>query len=216
MPEYSLGRMPNPPDARDADYPFSLALPPIASTRNYRYWYPGPLKLDQDGYPACVGFTGANWMQSSPTRTKVTNDTGLELYRACKAIDGYNGDGTWDRVLMKVLQQRGHIKRYLWAANPQEMDEWLLEVGPVLIGIPWHESMFYPDENDFLDVDGQEIGGHEVLIRGINRSAHEPFYTITNSWGPDWGRNGDARIRRQDLRFLVFETWGSACTAEEV
>lgn len=211
--QFALGRVPGPEDPRDKEYPFSLALPARASLRTYRYWYPGPLELDQGSEPACVGYTGANWLQSSPTRTKVSHATGLELYRACKAIDGYAGDGTWDRVLMKVLQERGQVKRYLWAQNAVEMDEWLLERGPVLIGIPWLDTMFWPDKDDFLTCTGREVGGHEVLIRGINRS--DGFYTITNSWGPGWGRKGDARVWRDDLRALIFNSWGTALTAEE-
>lgn len=214
MSEYKLGRVPAPEDKRDADYPFRLALAATPSMRTYRYWTSGPVSLDQDGVGACVGFTGANWLQSSPVRTKVINQTGFDLYYACKEIDGYPGEGTWDRVLMQVLQNRGHIKRYLWAQNPNELDQWLLEIGPVLIGIPWLESMFDPDADGYLRVAGTEVGGHEVLIRGINRGA-KPFYTITNSWGRNWGDNGHARIARDDLRKLLFDSWGSACTAEE-
>lgn len=213
MTEYKLGRIPAPPDERDALFPFSLALPPAPSARTYRYWYPGPLKLDQAGVGACVGFTGANWLQSSPIRTKVTNQTGFDLYYKCKEIDGYPGEGTWDRILMKVLQAQGRVSRYLWAQNMSEVDQWLLTNGPVLIGVPWYADMFDPDADGTVHVGGGEVGGHEVLIRGIN--TRTGVYTFTNSWGRNWGLKGDARILAADLHRLLFSEWGTACTAEE-
>ena len=211
---FPLGRLPNPIDDRDKDYPFSMALGPIpAAMRNYKYWTSGKLRLNQGNEPACVGYTGANWLQASPIRTKVTNETGLELYRECKKIDGYDGAGTWDRALMKILKERGHVETYLWAQSPTELDRWLLEKGPVLIGVPWYSDMFYTNKKHFVSVGGGEVGGHEVLLSGINVSGEH--YTLINSWGPGWGNKGSARISKKDLHRLLFNEWGTACTALE-
>ncbi len=211
-----LGRIPAPPDDRDKNYPFMLALPQgvFATQRRWRYWAHGRNVLDQDGVGACVGFAGANWLQSSPVRTPANNQTGFDLYYACKAIDGYPGEGTWDRVLMKVLQQQGRIKRYLWAQTPAELDVWLLEMGPVLIGVPWYSDMFYTNEDGLIrGLGGGQVGGHEVLLRGVNLNTG--IYTFTNSWTRHWGRNGDGRITKADLFQLLWVEWGTACTAEE-
>lgn len=213
MTEYTLGRIKGPEDPRDKEYPFSLALPIGASTRTWKYWTQGKLKLNQGNQPACVGYTGANWMQASPTRTKVTNTTGLDLYRECKKIDGYDGDGTWDRILMKVLQAQGKVEKYLWAQNPHELDQWLLTTGPVMIGVPWTSDMFSVDKKGFIHITGSEVGGHEVLLTGVNLNTGH--YTIVNSWGEGWGVKGTCKISRKDLHSLLFEDWGTACTAIE-
>src|SRR5258708_3673045 len=99
-----LGRIENPPDSRDADHPMSAALPMVLPARpKKKVWRRGPKRLNQSwngAKPRCVGFAGANWKQALPTYTTVSNAVGDELYLACKAIDGYAGDGTYDRALM--------------------------------------------------------------------------------------------------------------------
>ena len=74
-------------------------------------------------------------MQNSPVRDKVGNQTGIDLYRACKQIDGIpNEEGTYARALLKVLQGQGRVGRYLWAQNPTDIKNWVLTTGPVMVG----------------------------------------------------------------------------------
>lgn len=35
---------------------------------------------------------------------------------------------------------------------------------------------------------------HAVLGIGYNKTAEIPYYTIKNSWGPDWGEEGYVRL----------------------
>lgn len=221
----ALGRV-HVEDPRDTAYPMTLHLatvaPPVYTSR---YWYPGTLVLDQDGVGACVGFTGANWMQNSPTRTKVVNQSGFDLYNECKKIDGIPDiEGTYDRALMKVLEAQGRIVRYLWAQSGDELKQWILTTGPVLVGTNWYERMFDPEHTgavagfkvgDFvLKIGGNVAGGHEYLIRGYSRP--RDAYKMRNSWGPHWGMaGGEAWIARADLERLVFQENGDACAAVE-
>lgn len=214
---YQLGRVQAPP-SRDSDYPFALGLtgvPELSALPQSRYWTEGPQKLNQGNLGACVAFAGANWKQSRPTTTQVTNQSAIDDYYACKAIDGLppGTEGTYDRALMQVYQSQGRITRYLWAQNPDEFKRWILGVGPVLIGTPWYEQMFNPDEKHFLTIGGNEVGGHETLIRGY--SNYRKAYALQNSWGPLWGNNGNAWLREEDLPRLIWRSWGDACTAEE-
>lgn len=220
----SLGRIPGPSDSRDRDYPMALRLVAAAAPPKSRYWYPGQATLDQGSLGACVGFTGANWMQNSPVRDKVGNQTGIDLYRACKQIDGIpDVEGTYARALLKVLQGQGRVGRYLWAQNPTDIKNWVLTTGPVMVGTAWTESMFTPDANGYLTVAGNEVGGHEYLIRGY--SADRDAYLCRNSWGADWGihkgsswygRGGEFLLKRADLEKLVFQMWGDAIGVDEV
>lgn len=190
-----------------------------------RYWYPGQVSLNQGAVGACVGFTGANWLQNSPARTKVVNQTGFDLYYACKKIDGLppNVEGTYARVLLKVLQAQGKVSRYLWATKSEDIKQWVLSTGPVLVGTPWLESMFYPDSEGTVKPQGYEVGGHEYLIRGYSRPRDS--YRCRNSWGATWGvgRNsawsgngGEFWIKRTDLENLIFSSWGDAVGVEEI
>lgn len=206
---YPLGRVPAPPDVRDRDFPFALALPPVALTElpPSRYWRRGPTRLNQGTLGACVAFAGANWQQSRPLTTAVTNQSAINDYYACKAIDGLppGTEGTYDRALMKVYQDRGQVGRYLWAQNPDEFKAWILSTGPVLIGVPWFEQMFNPSADHYLTLAGNEVGGHEILVRGY--SNYRKAYGIENSWGPNWGDNGLAWLHESDLPRLVWNSW---------
>lgn len=222
----SLGRVAAPVDVRDRDYPMSLllaAVPPAIPPS--RYWYPGQATLNQGSLGACVGFTGANWMQNSPVRDRVTDQTGLDLYYACKQIDGLppGTEGTYARALLKILQGQNRIGRYLWATQPSDIKTWILSTGPVMVGTPWLDGMFSLDADGYVKVQGAQVGGHEYLIRGYSRP--RDAYRCRNSWGPFWGigsgsswagLGGEFWIKRTDLENLIFNTWGDAVGAEEV
>lgn len=220
-----LGRIEGPPDARDRNFPMANVLRLATNLPTSRYWYPGQQPLNQGSLGACVGFTGANWLQNSPTRTPVTNQTGFDLYAECKKIDGIpNTEGTYARALLKVLQSQGKVGQYLWAQRPLDIKEWVLSTGPVLVGTPWLEGMFALDMEGYARVQGYEVGGHEYLIRGYSRP--RDAYRCRNSWGAGWGigasvgawagNGGEFWLRRADLDNLIFASWGDAVGVVEV
>lgn len=217
-----LGRVEGPRDARDANHPMAAVLEPLfgsaAKIPASRYWYPGLVTLDQGSLGACVGFTGANWMQNSPTRTKVSNQVGIDLYRECKKIDGIpDQEGTYARALLEVLRGQGKVSRYLWASSIADVKSWVLGVGPVLVGTPWYDGMFDPDQDGTAHPTGQVVGGHEYLIRGYSRPL--AAFRCRNSWGPSWGigegsnwagRGGEFWVKEGDMESLIFGDWGDA------
>lgn len=219
-----LGRVPGPEDQRDALFPMSLNARLSGPLPTSRYWYPGMTPLDQDGVGACVGFTGANWLQNSPARSSVVNKTGFDLYAECKKIDGIpNTEGTYARVLLKVLQAQGYVARYLWAQDGLDLKSWVLGVGPVMVGTPWTDDMFDPDADGFVHPTGNIAGGHEYLVRGYSRPLDA--YRCRNSWSNQWGigegsrwagNGGEFWIKRVDLDDLVFgHNWGDAVGIEQ-
>jgi len=116
---------------------------------------------------------------------------------------------------------RGEISQYNWCINPAELQETLLQRGPVCVGTNWYEDMYDPEAkygNQYLKVSGRIVGGHEYLINGINTNPAEgpPFYRMKNSWGRGWGKSGTARIAMDDLHHLIFDEWGDAVLIKEV
>lgn len=177
-------------------------------------WRGGPQRLDQGQHGYCVGFAAANWEQNRPTYTPVTNQTGIDLYMACKKVDGMPGvEGTYDRALMKVLVSQGRVSTYHWAQSSAELKDWILSTGPVLVGTNWYEGMFDPDTGHVIHLTGSVAGGHEYLVRGYDHA--RDAYRIRNSWSANWGDNGEAWLRAADLGRLVFAEGGDACAAVE-
>jgi aminopeptidase C len=63
------------------------------------------------------------------------------------------------------------------------------------------------------------VGGHEIVISAVNLEPDDegpPFYRIKNSWGTSWGKNGTARIAKDDLDDLIFAQGGDTVLIKEV
>lgn len=212
MPRYGLGRL-VAPDPRDARYPMRLALDLAAPLPTSRHWVTGPV-LDQDTLPHCVGFAWAQWLMTSPTRTR-TGPSPAEIYHAAQKVDEWPGeayDGTSVRAAAKVMTDLGRMANYVWAQSVDELRRWLLLNGPVVLGTSWLEEMFEPDRHGFLTVAGAEAGGHAYLCCGWSNSA--AAFRCINSWGRGWGQNGRFWLRPADLGRLL-EMQGEACAALE-
>lgn len=215
MPDYSLGRIPSPPDQRDLNFPMSLVLGTVVALPKRRMWRAGTFKLNQGNLGACVGFTGANWLQNTPVRTRVTNQTGFDLYQACKKVDGIpNTERTYSRALLGVLQKQGVVRRYLWADSLANIRDWVLGVGPVMVGTAWFNDMFDPDRSGQVHASGSFVGGHEYLVRGFDVKTQ--LFRCVNSWGPNWGLNGEFTVSAADLTSLVFGNGGDAIGVDQV
>ncbi|MER6844861.1 hypothetical protein [Streptomyces platensis] len=107
----------------------------------------------------------------------------------------------------KALRRRGLIDQYGHATTAEELCM-LLQTGPVLMGMPWHDSFFSPVSSiALLDEipDWQSspvVGGHEVLITAIESVAQiEGDFTYEhtvlrcrNSWSTSWGDGGSFRM----------------------
>src|SRR5262249_35581441 len=87
----------------------------------------------------------------------------------------------------------------------------LLQHGPVLQGMPWHEAFFQPDNDGFIDADptwvsSSIVGGHEVEALGIEVDSDDAFnsvITYANSWGTSWGEGGRFRMRLRTYEQLT-------------
>jgi hypothetical protein len=75
--------------------------------------------------------------------------------------------------------------------------------GPIMVGTAWLQSMFDVDRRGVIDVDRSSpiVGGHEWVIDGYDLD--EGVAHMVNSWGTSWGRDGTAKIRLGDLRWLL-------------
>lgn len=196
------------PDRRDERYPIAFQV----SDRRSRTWGLGPV-TDQGSTPHCVGYAWAGWLAAEPVRQRPMDPDGI--YRLAQYLDEWEGeayDGTSVRGAAKVLRTTGHVSEYRWAFDIDTALSHVMEAGPVVLGVDWHDGMMETDRDGFVWPYGRVVGGHAVLWYGAD--LRSGYARVRNSWGPAWGLRGNCRITLDDLDGLIRRD-GECCTAAE-
>lgn len=231
------------PDERDANFPMRLMLDPLREqffprglppgTRHYRQ---GAV-LNQGATGTCVGHGWAGWSYGAPLMTKPSAiPTPFELYRRMVQIDEWRDNdheatapdsqlqfGTSVRAGVKVLQELGCVKSYLWTQDVEDVRAWhLAGLGGVVLGVNWSEGMEQTDADGVIHYTGRNLGGHCVKTTGWSDTLKVRSGTlrtrravrILNSWTRSWGQNGRAWVLDDDLDRLL-KAQGECCAAVE-
>lgn len=212
MKPLMLGRLPSF-DPRSREFGVSRLM--AAAVPRSMEWY-CPIQLDQGHLSACVGFSWSHFLAAMPQPVSgVTEEKAIGIYRHAQTIDEWPGEkyeGTSVLAGVRSIQERypGLIDAYYWAFNINQVIMALGYIGPVVLGIPWYNSMFSPDERGVITPKGVTTGGHAILAKGVN--VEDKLVRLHNSWGPDWGFMGDCFISFDDLTQLLRED-GDACVA---
>lgn len=176
--------------------------------------------LDQGQEGACAGFGWANELACRPVSVLgVTNKLARErLYWEAQKIDPWDGgsypgatpvyEGTSVLSVAKVVQSLGAITEYRWCENLQDLILAVGYEGPVVLGVNWYDGMYQPDAKNYVHVTGSQIGGHCLIARGVNVT--RKYFRLRNSWGANWGFNGDCFISFDDMQKLLNDQ-GEAC-----
>jgi hypothetical protein len=164
---------------------------------------------DQGQTSECVAYTGKGILNTQ-TLSKATpwwrrhRYNPDVFYAGAQAADEFPGeayDGTSALGLCRYLASVGLIHSYHWAFGLNEALLALSWLGPVGIGIQWHEDMEENDVNGYIHPTGDVVGGHEIELTGIDTLLER--VTLTNSWGTGWGLNGRAFLTFKDLGKLL-------------
>lgn len=210
-------------DEKSKNYPVR-GLMRAAPRRRTKLWIVGPI-LDQGEEGACVGFGWTANILAEPFWADITKlPTGYPkepqplafyTYKEAKKVDEYPSEdyeGTSVLAGAKVMQTAGVVASYSWAFSINEIIDGIIARGPVVLGIPWYDSM-YEAPNGVLSVAGEQVGGHCILavgfIKGSKTFNGEDSVILQNSWGQSWGKQGLAEIRVSDLAKLFAD--GEAC-----
>jgi hypothetical protein len=180
--------------------------------------------LDQGREGACVGFAWTHELNAVPYEIRVETNTAKTIYYAAQQWDQWAGtdyDGTSVIAGAKTVQSLGFMPEYRWAFGIDDVLGAISQQGPVVLGVNWYEGMFNTNEDGFITPTGELAGGHAILAKGVVfrkrckgcfwwKDLEEPYVVLHNSWGTDWGVNGDAYILASDLEKLLNE-YGEAC-----
>lgn len=188
---------------------------------------------DQGREGACVGFAWSHELSARPKIIRKDAEFATLIYRRAQQIDYWPGEdyeGTsvlaGIKAVREILNTRGKplIQEYRWAFGAEDAVRVLGRRGPMVLGINWHYNMFDTDANGYLHPTGGVAGGHALIANGVRCRYVDPdgprlwenldldasWVTVHNSWGPDWGFNGRAKISVRDFAYLL-EDDGEAC-----
>jgi Papain family cysteine protease len=216
MTEHGLGRHKPVRDDRDRLLRDRVGLYRGTTVRRQWSMVGADFRIDQGNEGTCVGHGCTNVLLAGP----VTHSTfpafdsiydahlfARQLYYEASGDSTYQ-EGTYTRLALSVLKNRGMISYYR-VASVDEIISTLLNIGPITFGSDWYNSMFRTQslyDNAYLNVDtGSGLaGGHLYCLTAVNLAPTEgpPYVRMENSWGPDWAKNGTARITIDDLHVL--------------
>lgn len=190
--------------------------------------------LDQGAEGACVGFGWSAELAAKPKIVAVDNEFARIIYHRAQQLDDYVGEnyeGTsvlaGAKAIMEHTNSMGKplIEEYRWAFGAEDVLRVVAHRGPVVLGINWYSNMYQPDDRHYIHAEGDIVGGHCILLNGTELVELDPSKPLTmdnldrdasrvilhNSWGVDWGINGEAMLSVTDLFTLLDEQGGEAC-----
>jgi len=200
---YALGRLLNH-DERSRNFP----APRATRRKPLTHRIMGAV-LDQGTLGSCTGNAAAAALNSVKLHKKGTHlfaePDAVQFYSVGTKLDPFDGTyppedtGSSGLAVAQGLKAAGLISSYTHAFGLDHLLD-ALQLAPVMIGIPWHQSMFYPDSKGFVTPDGNVVGGHEVCVRGDD---NKTSVLVRNSWSRQWGLNGDFRMTYATLATLL-------------
>jgi len=162
-----------------------------------------PAWLDQMAEGSCVGHAVAHELAAQPMQAAVSSKLARRIYRAAQKIDTIPGEayeGTTVDAGMRAAAAMGYYDEWRWAYNLEDLILGLSHRGPAVIGVNWYRGMEKPRDG-FIFPTGRHLGGHAIAVIGYNQPSN--FFRLRNSWGKDWGLNGDCFIFAHTLDLLM-------------
>jgi hypothetical protein len=205
-----LGRLPEHDPRGLLNYPIAARLTAArtAGKRRGKTWQAGDEVLDQGPDGACVGFAFTHERTAEPVPADAGSTEAMAVYRRAQYLDPWPETGIDGADGTSILAGcKAAVVLTLPTVNAGE------KYGPAVAGVNWHDSMFEPDDEGYLEVTGPIVGGHAVLVRGCRLKARrhgkltgEPVLVVRNSWGPEWGDGGDCYLLASDFQRIMGDT----------
>lgn len=174
------------------------------------FWQHTGDALDQLALGSCTGNAGAQNLNTAPLRRSSdplrTEDDAVTFYSEATRVDGFDGawppedTGSSGIAVAKVLRRHGLVSSYRHAFGLAAALA-ALRLGPLMVGTVWRGDMFTPDDRGFITPTGEDVGGHEWTLLGVD--VRGGYVEALNSWGPRWGLAGRFRLRIPDFGDLL-------------
>lgn len=242
MPEdkqYGLGCLKDPTDRRDL--PMRLILPRITGLAIVDYTEEMSPVRNQGEEGTCVGFAsvvGVKEYHERKEHRRLIELSPRYLYHLCKQLDGIpNQEGTYPRVAMRALAEKGVCPEECWPYQPyqtdspcpeadekarpfrirtyarlsevEEMERSLSINGPFMAGVEVFTAWFEAGRGKIPLPDSSEssLGGHAICIMGYSREGS--YFKFKNSWGVDWGDRGYGYLPYEYINRHCLDAWSA-------
>lgn len=192
-------------DSRSRNFAFMAPVPP---RKVDVFWSDSAPVLDQGDIGGCVGWTGADILNTdlfAPLRKAknggkyYTDQDALKFYELATHKDNISGyyprvdTGSSGLGLSKALLSLGLIDRYTHCFSWTQFLS-AIQTQPVALGTLWTNDMSNPDRHGVVHVgslnDANIIGGHEYMCRGISFTKN--MVLCRNHWTPTWNTKVDS------------------------
>jgi hypothetical protein len=153
-----MGRLPAP-DPRDRRFLARRAMAAVSPPRHDQEWEYRAAILNQRQTGTCVGHGWKEYLlaEPDPTGTPHRRPTPFQIYDwAIKHDEWTDNDrdrkrqfGTSVRAGAKALSAFGYLRTdevYAWAFDVDTAIDWLVNHGPVVIGVSWYRAMMDTDD----------------------------------------------------------------------
>lgn len=197
-------------DPRSRNYPVSARLNAAVPLVSKRWARRSPI-FDQGQVGSCTGNAAAGWVacdnNTRPGLTSMTEKDALEVYALATTLDSIPGSypgtdtGSTGIAAAKALVQLKHATGYTHGFSLDDCLRTLSQIGPVLLGIPWHKASFTPTVGGHVRITGAIEGGHEIVVDEIDAKNKRVWFD--NSWATSWGVQGRGYFTFTDLGRLL-------------
>lgn len=200
---------------------FKVPLDVEIKTINWEHKAP---VLHQGTSNACTGmaFTQmVNMECNTELRKKISGKTdylddqfAYQVYSKATEIDEFPGQmptedtGSSALAVCKVAHRAEWISKYQTAIGWEECQK-AIQTSPVMIGVLWTNMMNQPRDDGFIEPLGNELGGHEVLMTGLD--VENQYVTLLSSYGESYGHRGQVKMKVDQFSWLLHQL-GDAMT----
>lgn len=186
---------------------------------NDRWWRKVNPSLDQGSSGACVGYSAATILNTTPYPYPADENLARQLFMLSIRPGETAANGSSVLYGLKAMKQLGYITDFYWAGVDsstygsrtaeslviaESMISDLIDgvgyLGPMLIGMDWTVSMMETRPSGLLEMDPTSgwASGHAITCLGILLNQTLPgegsrkfdVAVLQNTWGSDWGVMG--------------------------
>jgi hypothetical protein len=184
-------------------------------------WHIGEV-LDQGADGACVGFAVVA-AHNAVSDLDVDAVEARAIYARAQRLDEVPGEaytGTSVLAGMQAGVEAGLFGGYRWAFGTRDVAQAVLQIGPVVVGVPWLSGMFDTGPGGLVTLTGDDEGlGHCLAVVGIRLKGPQgqpgPFFVWQNSYGPGYGDDGLGYVHHRDLATLLHGIGEAAIPMQE-